>query len=678
MSQTGPQWKMLKDELRDVIEAQQGFRVTHALFTTYAFEPAFFESLILPLLLPEGERNLSLHSAVRRLQVEAMLRASPISVDVYFDARVAMPGCALLPYRMHPMHIAPAEFHGKVVLLRMEDERGSVRFVLGAGSANLTKAGWWENIEAWYFASAFDPRRTPAGIRPALNSLFRFLRANSQADQPTAAATMRSELEQSSNVRMKSGEPVFGVFLPAELRNENTKSFPGWLERLVPAAPNKAPIEVISPYFCDAPPAALIKTLYAATHGTAAHVWLPEDPWHAGGTAALIEAARYNALAEVDTLRWCRMAEANLAAQRNREKPPRFLHAKVIRQPGNFCFMGSVNFSYKAFHHNFEAGFLFPDNGQPWLTPQPGRPARFLKPAEPDRLEGSDAGIPNIVATFDWQLERLHLSLMHGSRDKNVLEDADFQIVDAKGKASGKWLALPVDIKADSSLCSDLKTNPWIRLRFRDGRKALVWVQQTALEYRPPPENLNPNVWRILEMWRGLAEGRMGSQPGDFEPLEIVLRARDPDDEALPAAAPVEDVFQAMSAVHGSFHLLRQRLKQDAGRREYYFSAPRPDTLITLIDRFEQPAPEDTPVEPVAKWVILQWVGQICRDHLGAVPAANALLKRAVTQLETLLASKPMCDLDQRFLDWSARMFLCNPGSERYVARSITRTERQS
>lgn len=679
MSQTGTQWKMLKDELRDVIEAQQGFHVTDALFTTYAFEPDFFESSILPLLLPEGERNLSLHSTVRRLQVEAILRTSPISIDVYFDARVAMPGCALLPYRMHPMHIAPAEFHGKVVLLRMEDDRDNVRFILGAGSANLTKAGWWENVEAWYFASAFDPQRAPAGIRPALHSLFDFLQTNSHVNRVTAAARMRSELEQSTNVRMKPGEPVFGVFVPLEWRAERAKPFPEWLERLVSTAPNNAPVEVISPYFCDAPPAQLVEMLYAATGSTVAHVWLPEDPWQAGGTAALIEEARYDALASVDTLQWCRMTEANLVAQRNREKPPRFLHAKVIRQPGNFCFMGSVNFSYKAFLHNFEAGFLFPDTGQPWLTPQPTRPNRFLKPAEPDRLEGSDAGIPNIVATFDWQFKRLHLSLMDvRDRKKRKLEDLPFQIVDAQGKASGKWLALPVEIEADDSLCFNLKTNPWIRLRFRDGRKALVWVQQTELEYRPPLENLNPDVWRILEMWRGLAEGRIGSQPGDFEPLEIILRARDADDEVPPADASAEDVFQAMSAVHSSFHLLRKRLRHDDGRREYYLSAPRPDTLMTLIDRFEQPAPEDNVVEPVAKWVILQWVMQICRDHLGTVPAARTLLKRAVTQLETLLASKPICDLDPKFLDWSTRMFLCDAGRERYVARNVKRMEHQS
>lgn len=173
MSQ-GSQWNMLKDALRGAIEALPGYRVTHALFTTYAFEPEFFETAILPLLLPDGGAGLSLHSVVRRLQLESLLRASPIAIDVYFDARVVVPGCPFLPYGMLPVRLAH-EFHGKLILLRLEDERGKACCVLGAGSANLTKAGWWENLEAWHFTAPFDPARPPAGLLSGIRTLFAFL-----------------------------------------------------------------------------------------------------------------------------------------------------------------------------------------------------------------------------------------------------------------------------------------------------------------------------------------------------------------------------------------------------------------------------------------------------------------------------------------------------------------------
>ena len=121
MSEASTQWMMMKAALRGAIEGLPGYRVRYAVFTTYAFEPEFFESSILPLLLPGGEADLSLTSAVRRLQVEALLRDVPIDIDVYFDQRVVMAGCPLLPYEMKPMR-SQGEFHGKVILLLLENQ----------------------------------------------------------------------------------------------------------------------------------------------------------------------------------------------------------------------------------------------------------------------------------------------------------------------------------------------------------------------------------------------------------------------------------------------------------------------------------------------------------------------------------------------------------------------------
>ena len=158
------EWAMMKDALREVLADNPGYRVTTALFTTYGFEPDFFESSIIPLLLPEGEGDFSLHPVVRRVQLEAHLREHPMKVDVYFDGRVAVPGCPLLPYNMIPMHPNQAEFHGKVILLLLENGSENSLCTLGVGSANLTKSGWWENLEGWYFTPAF--RCTSTAVCP--------------------------------------------------------------------------------------------------------------------------------------------------------------------------------------------------------------------------------------------------------------------------------------------------------------------------------------------------------------------------------------------------------------------------------------------------------------------------------------------------------------------------------
>lgn len=669
MSQPDTQWRMLKDALRGAIDALPGYRVKQAIFTTYVFEPEFFESSILPLLLPDGEKNLSLHTAVRRLQLESILRAAPIDIDVYFDARVVMPGCPLLPYGMKAMRPAQGEFHGKVILLRLEDEAGHVRCILGAGSANLTQPGWWENIEAWHFAKPFDPSRPPARILPGVKSLLDYLIRNSEAGKATTV--LRRSLKDAP-VRAKADDPVFGVFLP----RKGSLCFLDWLQEqpLVKQRGSEAPLEVISPYFANSDHAKLVESLLGATRCDSVDVWLPVDPWQAGGPAALIERSCYQALSSSSDLRWCQMRDPGLASSRSQEGTPRFMHAKVIRQPGRFCFIGSVNFSHKAFRVNFEAGFLFPDQGTAWLKTLAAPPTRFLKPVEPACHEGIDDTLPELRATLDWHAGKLSVGLARAKDEENV-DVSGVSLLDAQGHALGRRLTLPAEIrvKPGDSLYRDLQTNPWIRLAFRDGRNAVVWVQQEGLEYRPPPAELRPDVWRILEMWRSLADGRSGSQPGDFEALEILLQRHLNHDEAAPDGAPEQDIFQIMAAAHGSFYLLRRRLLEESERCEYYLSAPRPDTLASLVDQLCQPDEKGAP-EAVAAWVILQWVTEICRGHRG-LPAARKLNRRAEERLKALQEQTPLNAVDPKFLAWAQSMFRCEPGKERGVAREFTQME---
>ena len=663
MSQTS-NWRMLKDSLRDAITGLPDYRVTHALFTTYAFEPEFFETAILPLLLPDGGMGLSLHSVVRRLQLEALLRATPMAIDVYFDNRVVVPGCPFLPYSMLPVRLQD-EFHGKLILLRLEDKRGNARCVLGTGSANLTKAGWWENLEAWHFTDSFDPARPPAGLLPGIRTLLRFL-ANST--QPGRATDFFTDTFANSRARrLKDDEPVLGVFTP------DGDSFLDWI--VEHRNDEDTPLEVISPYFAESGHGALVSDLLNAVGSTTLKLWLPEDHWQAGGTAVLMDERTYDDLAAVDSLRWCRMRDAELAQARNKDQTPRFLHAKLIRKPGSFSFMGSVNFSNKAFRRrrNFEAGFLFPDSGGAWLVPVKPEPLRFLKAVEQALHTGIDESVPALWARFNWQTRRLQVGPASKLTDKTH-RNATLRILDAQGDDSGLGITLPgsILIPADAPLHRDLQSNPWIRLVFPGGAVALVWVQQEALEHRPLPMDLQPDVWRILEMWRSLAEGEAGSGPVDLGALEVLLQRRGERGDAPLAGEPEQDIFEEMAAAHGSFYLLRRRMQTEhergnVARCEYYLSAPRPDSLANLLERIEHPG-DDRPVEPVSAWVMLLWVIQICQDHKRLAPA-KALSQRAEELLNGLLACEPLCSLDPIFLKWAQRMFLCAPGKERSIAR---------
>jgi hypothetical protein len=660
MKQPGTQWRMLKDALRDTIDKLSGYRVKQAVFTTYAFEPEFFESSIVPLLLQDGEKNLSLHTAVRRLQLESILRDAPVDIDVYFDAGVVIVGCPLLPYGMKPIRLRQGEFHGKVVLLRLEDDAGHVRCILGAGSANLTQAGWWENIEAWHFTEPFDPSRPPAGVLPGVRAMLEFLIKKQQAGKATTI--LSGSFKDARALSANAGEPVFGVFMPGK------GTFLSWLQQRVKRIRSDASLEVISPYFAEADQEKLVTELLEATRCKSVNVWLPIDPWQAGGPAARIERHCYEALNMVTDLRWCQMRDNGLAESCEREGPPRFMHAKVIRQPGNFCFVGSVNFSHQAFRVNFEAGFLFPDQGAPWLKPLLNEPERFLKLIEQPRHKDVDDDLLEFRANFNWQTTRLSIGYAR-STEGEKLHDHPISILNAQGQPCGTRRTLPIDIRIEpgNQLYRDLQTNPWLRLAFRDGRKALVWVQQEGLEYRPLPADLHSDVWRILEMWRSLAGGRSGSQPGDFEVLEVLLKRSGKYGEAPPEGEQTRDIFGRMAAAHGSFYLLRCRLLEDKERRQYYFSAPRPDTLLTLVDKLGHPDDEGAP-DAVEAWVILQWVTQICSDHKD-LPSARTLIRRAEEYLNRLRNSVPLNVIEPKFLAWAQSMFQCAPGKEHAVAR---------
>lgn len=516
------QWAMLKDALGAVLASNTSYRVTSALFTTYAFEPEFFEASIIPLLLPEGDDDFSLHPVVRRIQLEAYLREHPMNLDVYFDARVVVPGCPLLPYNMVPMQIDQAEFHGKVILLLLEDSFGNQMSTLGVGSANLTKAGWWENLEAWHFTPTFLPAKTPAGLRPGIRQLLEFLKESERAGTAHKALSEAFEGARNSN---QEPSPIFGVFT-------GNLGFTTWLKKHLPQAgvqSTAGALEVISPYFAQDGHDTLVGELCAATGAKSLKVWLPIDPWQSGGQAALIEEKAYAALGELEALAWSEFNEPALE-QARAEKTPRFLHAKLIRRPGHFCFMGSVNFSNKAFWKNYEAGFLFEDNDKSWLRPTDETPQRFIVPPT-ETLVHEDAlfNAPEICATFSWKTRTLSFFHQKRSTGKTLC----FFLLRSQGEDTRIAIEIPSSttnfcaLSEAHPMLKDLQTNPWVKLLFDDGTIGLTWVQHVDLEYRPLGADLDPDLLQILSMWRQLASGKAGSQPVmDLSQLELKLNRR--------------------------------------------------------------------------------------------------------------------------------------------------------
>ena len=134
-------------------ERMEGRRLRSAVFLTYQFEPSFFEQQVLPVFL---DVPVSHADAIRLVQLEDVLRSLPGEIAVYYDANGLNSGdggSAKLDVRRIPIRHGTGIFHPKNVFLLLEsqqpDESGhhAQSLVMASLSANLTRAGWWENLE---------------------------------------------------------------------------------------------------------------------------------------------------------------------------------------------------------------------------------------------------------------------------------------------------------------------------------------------------------------------------------------------------------------------------------------------------------------------------------------------------------------------------------------------------
>ena len=138
---------------RRFVDVLRGRRLRSAVFTTFSFDPGFFELQVLPLLFPQ---SFSQADKVRLLQLEDALR----DVDhlaVYYDRRALSQDAepARLDYRRIDVRRRAGAFHPKLAFLLVEepretgDEPGGTResLVVACLSANLSRSGWWENVE---------------------------------------------------------------------------------------------------------------------------------------------------------------------------------------------------------------------------------------------------------------------------------------------------------------------------------------------------------------------------------------------------------------------------------------------------------------------------------------------------------------------------------------------------
>jgi len=585
---------VISDQLSEIIN---GRKVVAALFTTYTFEPDFFELEIIPLLLKQNS-PYSTDERIKRFMVRDKLRESGMSIDVYYDLpmfRQSGESSPQMEYHCNGINLGNRAFHGKVNMLLVYDDVLKEKVLLiGAGSNNLTQAGWWDNIECQHWEevrSGYAQRKFVNLLKEDINFLIEHQTGFGGASG-SAISGIHSFL--SSCKGSNSAEKVFYFGLSYI---QNRGSFPGFLTQ--DSSPltnyNNWKLEIISPFFVDDGKSNIHKYLFK-TGVKEIKLLLPVD----SENKALCQDAYYHHINESDDISWAVWEKGvviSLGAQHNAE-PFRRLHAKVYHFYNgiqSWVFIGSVNFTQMAMYKNVEAGFLVKQSS---ITPmlEVVEKSEDVEFAELDdgvpgkNHETEDEGsIPEIHLSFDWLEKKL------SGHAKGSIDEITIQILGAEGKSAIiPWLLTNEPNEYESStkeLEADLKNGSLVMVhspgnQFQDHR---VLLQQLHWSHKPQFDGLNLSAEQILAIYAGMSPERRQAMLVDVKVRALMLSKRAGELTAHDDDQLIDQFFCEYAEIFNAFQKLKEMLAEELEKErfqqlDYYLTGAGIDSLPSLIE----------------------------------------------------------------------------------------------
>lgn len=656
-------------------DAIAGRRVRSAVFTTFSFDPGFFELHVLPLLF---DQSFSQVDKVRLLQLEDALRAVD-RLAVYYDrsalAQDAEP--ARLAYARVDVRRATGVFHPKLVLLLVEsppEEDDSPRHTLlvAALSANLTRAGWWENVECGHVeeipeALEGDERLSFRGDLLAI--LRRIRRVGGAEDDHSALDAVRDFLRDRAPMRQYAYASSGGRYHTRLFGGLGDQSLGDWLAGLG-FGRRQWNLEIVSPYV-DPTGAGPVAALTDALAPRETRVYLPTD---ADGTA-LVSEATYRAVSELG-VRWSELPSELVRRGRGEHGErlaPRRVHAKVYRLwrrgEGQALLVGSVNLTRAGHSHggagNLEAAFLVDASNQSprwWLEPLEVEAERFVED-DPREDEGLYPAPVDLSLRFDWGTGRGAYRVAGDAGDGLVVTDLSGMTLFAiDAPEPGVWT--PLAEEADEALCGQLQSSSFVRA-VQGNREWRVLVREEGMAYRPSLlSDLTPE--EILQYWSLLTADQRAAFIEGIAGLDVALEGLPVRQESRLAAG--NTLFERFAGVYHAFGCLRRHVTEalESGRlqeAEARLFGAKYDSLPVLLERSLEREVSD----PVLRYVTFlsarqlrdTLLGQHC-DLLAALGIERRRsLDRILERLPEVRSALPLADRDEEaFLDWFERAFL--------------------
>ena len=649
----------------------QGRRLRCALFLTYQLDPGFFEQEVLPVFF---DVSLSHAPAIRLLQLEEALRDLPGEIAVYYDAHglVNNNASAKLDVRRIPVRHPTGIFHAKNVFLLVEpapDEQGQIgtkSLLVASLSANLTRSGWWENVEVCHVEEIAENEKTR--LKDDLTAFLRRMRSQIPAEENHAALQeILDFLKQTEQrqVRSAAGQPHPHFFY-------GRQPLVDFLEEVAGDQLSGANLEIISPYFDDRIDCQPLEELHARFRPKKTVVYLPRN---AAGVA-LCREELYAAVRELPGVCWGTLPQDLVRLGRAENAGERFVHAKVYRffhasPKRELLFIGSANLTTAAHGKggNLETGFLIAREPlrrpEFWLTPDEREPETFETRAEEEVAATSRGSRLNLRYHWDRKQAEAYWDDRQPAPSLR-LEMRSEDLGSVPPLVPRVWTQLAdMAVETWERL---LKTTSWVTVHGDREEPVITLVQEEAMSHKPSMLlQLSPadilRYWSLLtvEQRTAFIEAKASELALTDEGAELVTRNR--------AVAELDTLFDRFAGVFHAFNSLEQAVltaldtKHDK-EATYRLFGNKYDSLGNLL---HQIGVAEHAEDDVNQYVILLCARQLCQETARRFPEFWSAHRDDVRQLEARLATatevrRRLVESDPvhmgPYLDWFEPRFL--------------------
>jgi len=622
--------------------------VTHAIFTTYNFEPDFFETEVIPLLFKE-QRYYSNHPSIKRFQVQQELIKSKINIALFYDKNIFSSNeTPQMEYIHQAVNHPNGAFHPKIIFILMED-----KLLLYAGSNNITKAGWWDNIETGNYILIDSKHGINETTHLNIMKTLGYLKSQYSFELKDNSSFIAIEDFLNTNVRIINNQEVKFYF--QSNKTDNCKSF---FEQYLSS--KLTHVEIISPYFPDDDMRNLENEVFPKRYTI--NMFLPKNQQDKAMCTR-----EYYEFCKKNNIIWSKFVsniEKDLVIKKDKDgnlPPYRKLHAKIFHfynQQVSYFLTGSFNFTYKALYDNIEAGFLYKaiNHHNQLLEVREGEEVfeeNLFDEENPISLENEDIDIDIL---FDWKDKILIISTsditaLNGMALKDNNGD-ELQVINIKDKYT-----YIKDISA--KLLSYMEKNSYLHIASQS-----VLIQHINWQYKPFSFG-QMSISDILNIYSNLNLVDKESQYiahmlAQLEKAGALYESSMSDIDVLK-----RDFFSEYSEIFYSFRMLKKLLIEAKDNNqnevlEYYFRMEYPDSFSSVIKKIKQ----ENKLDIATQYIVILSIEEIYNDvfkhinHYKDAPEFEKLksLKESIKEI----IGKEFPE-QNKFLVWFEKEFLYGP-----------------